>query len=65
MSLGLTYVALSRLKNFHNFLQQQLHAVLLKRLQKLSKSKSLLPRLEEEKRLDYLTQKTLNNYSFI
>ena len=62
MSLGLTYVALSRLKNFHNFLIMPFS---LERLQKLSKSKSLIPRLEEEIRLDSLNQNTLTNYSRI
>jgi hypothetical protein len=51
MSLGLTNVALSRLKNFHNFLNMPFS---LERLQKLSKSKSNIPRLEEEIRLDSL-----------
>ena len=37
----------------------------LERLQKLSKCKSLIPRLEEEVRLDSLIQNTLNNYSSI
>ena len=62
MSLGLTYVSLSRLKNFHNFLIMPFS---LERLQKFSKSKSLLPRLEEEIRLDSLNQNTLTNYSRI
>ena len=59
MSLGLTYVALSRLKNFHDFL---IMPFALERLQKLNKSKSLVPRLEEEKRLELLTQNTLKKY---
>ena len=62
MSLGLTYVALSRLKLFKNFLIMPFN---LERLQKLSKSKSLGPRLEEEKRLDFLIESTFNKYNNI
>ena len=59
MSLGLTYVALSRLKNFKDFLIKPFS---LERIQKLSKSKSLKPRLEEENRLDLLIKNTLEKF---
>ena len=59
MSLGLTYVALSRLKNFKDFLIKPFS---LERLQKLSNSKALKPRLDEEKRLDLLIQNTLDKF---
>ena len=59
MSLGLTYVALSRLKNFKDFLIKPFS---LERIQMLSKSKSLKPRLEEENRLDLLIKNTLEKF---
>jgi hypothetical protein len=59
MSLGLTYVALSRLKNFKDFLIKPFS---LERLKKLSQSKSLKPRLDEELRLDVLIKETYDRY---
>ena len=62
MSLGLTYVALSRLRNFKDFLIKPFS---LERLKKLSKSKSLEPRLAEEIRLDALIKSTFDKYFYI
>ena len=59
MSLGLTYVALSRLKNFKDFLIKPFS---LERLKKLSQSKSLKPRLDEELRVDVLIKETYDKY---
>ncbi len=58
-SLGLTFVALSRVKNFSDFLIEPFS---LERLQKLSQSKLLNPRLEKEKRFKLISQKTLEFY---
>ena len=58
MSLGLTFVALSRMKNINDFI---LKPFPLERLQKISKSISLPPRLSEEIRLNKLTVETLFN----
>jgi ATP-dependent exoDNAse (exonuclease V) alpha subunit len=58
-SLGLTFVALSRVKKFTDFLIEPFS---LQRLQKLSQSKLLKPRLEEDKRLKLIFQKTLEYY---
>jgi hypothetical protein len=55
-SLGLTFVALSRLKKFTDFLIQPFS---LERLQKLSQSTMLKPRLEEEKRIKEIENKTV------
>jgi hypothetical protein len=59
MSLGLSYVALSRLKNFKDFLIKPFS---LESLKKLSQSKSLKPRLDEELRLDVLIKETNDRY---
>jgi hypothetical protein len=58
-SLGLTFVALSRVKKFTDFLIEPFS---LQQLQKLSQSKLLKPRLDD-KRLKLLFQKTLEFYS--
>jgi hypothetical protein len=59
MSLGLTYVALSRIKNFKDFLIKPFS---LERIKKLSQSKSLKPRLDEELRVDVLIKETYDKY---
>ena len=61
-SLGLTFVALSRLKNFKDFL---IKPFTLERLNKISQSISLKPRLDEEKRIYQIVHKTLNEFSFL
>jgi hypothetical protein len=58
-SLGLTFVALSRLKNYKDLL---LYPFTLERLQKISNSKSLQPRLNEEKRTKKIIENTLEKY---
>ena len=58
-TLGLTYVALSRLRNFKDFLIMPFS---LERLEKLNSSSSLQPRLHEEARIKNLTQKTVDKY---
>ena len=58
-SLGLMYVALSRLKCFKDFLIQPFT---LERLQKLSKSTSLKPRQNEELRIKNIIKKTLDDH---
>jgi ATP-dependent exoDNAse (exonuclease V) alpha subunit len=55
-TLGLTFVALSRLKKFTDFVIQ---SMTLERIQKLSQSTMLKPRIEEEKRIKLLEIKTL------
>ena len=61
-SLGLTFVALSRVKNYKDFL---IEPFTLDRLQKISKSVSLQPRLNEEKRLCIIANNTINLYKDI
>ena len=58
-TLGLTYVALSRLRNFNDFLIMPFS---LERLQKLSNSKCLQPRLFEETRINDLAKSTYNTF---
>ncbi len=60
-SLGLTFVALSRLKKFKDLL---LNPISYDRLSDISKSVSLKPRREEEKRLDILVLKNLNDFNY-
>ena len=62
MSLGLTFVALSRLKNYKDFL---IKPFTLERLNKISQSISLQPRIEEEKRISLIVNKTLSDYAFL
>ncbi|CAF1066323.1 unnamed protein product [Brachionus calyciflorus] len=59
ISLGLTFVALSRLKNINDFL---IVAFPFDRLTKIRKSTCLQPRLDEEERLIQLKNKTLHIY---
>jgi ATP-dependent exoDNAse (exonuclease V) alpha subunit len=54
-TLGLTYVALSRLRHFNDFLIMPFP---LERLEKLSSSKSLQPRLLEEARMNVIIDNT-------
>ena len=61
-SLGLTFVALSRVKNYKDFLIEPLS---LDRLAKISKSLSLKPRLEEEKRVDIIIKNTLDLFKHL
>jgi hypothetical protein len=53
--LGLTFVALSRVRHINDLLLQPFT---FERLQKIAKSESLRPRLKEEARLDQLILKT-------
>ena len=55
-SFGLTFVALSRVKHINNLLIQPFP---FDRLQKITNSSCLIPRLEEEERLDSLEILTL------
>ncbi len=59
-SLGLTFVALSRLKNYKDLL---LYPFPLERVQKISNSKSLKPRLNKENRIRKLIKNTIEKYS--
>ena len=56
-SLGTTFVALSRVKNYKDFIIVQ---ITLERLQKISRSSNLKPRMEEEKRIVEVFRNTLN-----
>ena len=56
------FVALSRVKNYKDFLIEPLS---LDRLAKISKSLSLKPRLEEEKRVDIIIKNTLDLYKHL
>ena len=58
-SLGLTYVALSRLRNFNDF---SIMPFSLERLEKLSQSKCLKPRLDDETRINEIVNNTYNNF---
>ncbi|CAF0886973.1 unnamed protein product [Brachionus calyciflorus] len=58
-SLGLTFVALSRLKNINDFI---IVPFPYDRLTKIKNSINLIPRLNEEKRLNELIEKTLLNF---
>ena len=58
--LGLTYVALSRLRHINHFLIQPLT---LERLQKIKNSESLPPRIHEEKRLKHLIEELKLKYN--
>ena len=60
-SLGLTFVALSRLKNFNDFLILPFSC---ERLNKISESTSLKPRLKEETRINLIVNITKNTYNF-
>ena len=59
-TLGLTFVALSRLCSYKDFL---IYPFNLERLEKISASTCLKPRLEEEKRIKSLQQLTLEKYN--
>ncbi len=59
-SLGLAFVALSRVKKFNDFLIQPFT---LDRLTKIKNSTSLAPRVKEEKRKHTVVEKTINKYS--
>ncbi len=54
-TLGLTFVALTRVRHINDLLLQPFT---FERLQKIAKSESLGPRLKEEARLDQLILKT-------
>ena len=56
------FVALSRVKNYKDFLIEPLS---LDRLAKISKSLSLKPRLEEEKRVDIIIKNTLDLFKHL
>jgi ATP-dependent exoDNAse (exonuclease V) alpha subunit len=58
-TLGLTFVALSRLSNYKDFL---IYPFTLDRLIKISESTCLKPRLDEEKRIKDMEIKTRNLY---
>ena len=55
-------MALSRLKNYKDFLIQPFT---LERLQSISRSTCLKPRIDEEKRLKEMSVKTLRNFSHL
>ena len=55
-SLGTTFVALSRVKNYKDFI---IAPFSLERLQKISRSSNLKPRMEEEKRILDIFQNTM------
>ena len=59
-TLGLAFVALTRFKNVKHFLIQPFT---YSRLQKIKESKSLLPRLNGEKRLEKLIILTKERFS--
>jgi ATP-dependent DNA helicase PIF1 len=59
-SLGLAFVALSRVKKFNDFLIQP---ITLDRLTKIKNSTSLVPRVKEEKRISSIVEKTFNKYN--
>ena len=59
-SLGLTFVALSRVKSYKDFL---IEPFARERLEKISKSISLFPRLNEENRILSIVNNTLIKYS--
>ena len=59
-SLGLAFVALSRVKKFNDFLIQPFT---LDRLTKIKNSTSLAPRIKEEKRILTLVEKTINKFT--
>lgn len=61
-TLGLTYVAFSRIRHFNDFLVKPFS---LERLQKLSLSKSLQPRLNEEARLNKIIETTYDEYQHL
>jgi hypothetical protein len=60
--LGLTYVALSRLRHINNLLIQPFT---FERLEKIKKSESLPPRIHEEKRLKLLAEQLKSKYNRI
>jgi ATP-dependent DNA helicase PIF1 len=59
-SLGLAFVALSRVKNYKDFLIEPFP---LNRLTKIKNSNSLKPRVNEEKRMQIIVEKTLNIFN--
>jgi ATP-dependent exoDNAse (exonuclease V) alpha subunit len=61
-TLGLTFVALSRFKNINDFIIKPFP---YSRLEKIKQSKSLAPRLEEEKRIQLIVESTLKNFDFL
>ena len=62
MSLGITFVALSRVRKFTDFL---IKSFCLDRLIKIKNSIMLKPRQDEEKRIEYLIIQTLSNFEFL
>ena len=58
-SLGITFVASSRVKNYKNFMIEPFS---LERLQKISQSKNLNQRVVEEIRINEIFNKTIKNY---
>ena len=61
-SLGLTFVAFSRVKHFKDFL---VCPFTLERFTKISESASLAARLKEDIRLESLTKKTMRDFNFL
>jgi ATP-dependent DNA helicase PIF1 len=61
-SLGLAFVALSRVKNYKDFIVQPFP---LDRLTKIKNSTSLKPRVSEEHRMKKIIDDTLLNYHFL
>lgn len=59
-SLGLAFVALSRVKTYKDFLIQPFS---LERLTKIKNSASLAPRVKEEKRIKSIVEKTLHKFN--
>ena len=62
MSLGITFVALSRVRKFTDFL---IKPFCLDRLIKIKNSIMLKPRQDEEKRIENLITLTLSNFYFL
>ena len=62
ISLGLTFVALSRVRNYKDFVIKPLT---LERLKKIKLSSSLAPRLAEECRIQKITENTFESYSYL
>ena len=61
-SLGITFVALSRVKNYKDFI---IAPFSLERLQKISQFSNLKPRIEEENGIDKIFKKTVVNYHYL
>ena len=58
-SLGVTFVALSRVKNYKDFI---IAPFSLEHLQKIAQVSNIKPRIEEEKRIGKIIKKTDVNY---